>query len=276
MSFITSNRGPVGPTGPAGATGATGHTGPTGDMGDTGPTGSIGPTGYNGSDGVTGPTGDTGAGSTGDTGWTGNTGPTGGAGPTGATGDVGVTGPTGNTGTGITGSTGPPGLGGLIAYTVLGAGVTATNFDFQSIPSTYNVLRVFGTLQGNTGNANVRLRFNNDASAVYFNQMLYGSVTTAAGVVTGNPATEGIDLTIAFGTGTDNATPFEAVIPNYTSTVFFKYCLVRSGRIQTSPARAYYHTLQDWESLSAINRITISMAGTAFFEPGSSVYLYGQ
>jgi hypothetical protein len=64
------------------------------------------------------------------------------------------------------------------------------------------------------------------------------------------------------------------VIPNYASSVFFKYAEIRIGRIPAT--RAYYQILNDYQSQTPIDRITLLMDGSAFFQSGSSVWLYGR
>ena len=156
-SGVNGPTGPTGTTGPTGWTGpsVTGPTGPTGDMGPTGPAG--GPTGPTGAAStVTGPTGWTGPAVTGPTGPTGSGGPTGPAGgPTGPTGASStVAGPTGPTGAnGNDGPTGPTGAGSVTNVAASG-GSTGLTFSGSPITST-GTLTLGGTLAVTNGGTGV-------------------------------------------------------------------------------------------------------------------------
>lgn len=157
------------------------------------------------------------------------------------------------------------------------AGIAVASFDITSIVATYAHLRIEYYLRGDTAAAstNVLLRCNNDASAIYQWQNVYGSGATAGAqeglavtsINCGNcPAnTAGANM---FGTGVVD-------IPHYAGATNMKGVETVTG-YRTGGATGNGTTLHAtgwWASGAAINRITI-LPGAGNFVAGSRVTVY--
>lgn len=192
-----------------------------------------------------------------------------------------VTGPTGAIGpTGVTGPTGPNnGSYVLISSQTLGTG--ASNITINSIPGTYNHLKLIGSFKTNYNNSNLSdsifIQYNGDTGGNYANQYLIasnGTSTTAGGVVSGNT---GARFTLCGSTGAVSGfSTSEALIAEYTNTSKYK--------IITSNFSAYNANIiglltgvsnGTWLNTSAITSMVFYSASNSTLLTGSSIYIYG-
>jgi len=147
----------------------------------------------------------------------------------------------------------------------------AASISFSNIPQTYTDLVLIVNACGDTGSANMRLRFNSDTGTNYSDTYLYGNGTSAtAGRTTSVTSTIGTPS----GTGT---TLGEAIIQfhimNYFNSTTYKTVINRASTASLGTDAV----VSLWRSTAAINSITIgaNSAFTANFKLGSSFTLYG-
>lgn len=132
---------------------------------------------------------------------------------------------------------------------------TAT-ITFNNIPQTYTdlVLIAGGILQVSGGNG-LRMRFNNDSTAVYSDTEMKGNgSTTSVTRETGNTSA------YAGGSAYSDTNPGTAIchIMNYSNTTTYKTALARASQA----GQDVLATVNLWRSTAAITRIDLAMGGT--------------
>lgn len=161
------------------------------------------------------------------------------------------------------------------------AGGAAAVIDFQNIPDTFQHLFILGSgaMAGAILEANLEVRFNNDSGANYNEQDVGGdnASAVAAAAVAANEILMG-QIKAASGDA-NHASQFQAHIPNYKDTTFFKTIMGQSGHIPNSTVADFAVRFAGgiWLDASAITRITLlSTTGSAGnFVAGSTYTLYG-
>jgi hypothetical protein len=153
----------------------------------------------------------------------------------------------------------------------------APNFDFTSIPSTYNHLKIIIQARGDTalGQTDVQMRLNNDGGANYDNELLNGINTTASA----SNVTAGVDNYIgnvpAASATAGFAGSLEIVIFNYARTTFYKNYNGISGSMASAAANALSRfSTGQWRNTAAVSRVTL-VPGAGNFDTGSVATLYG-
>jgi len=165
----------------------------------------------------------------------------------------------------------------VIAETVLGA--TATSVSFTSIPATYRSLKVVaqGRISRSAARDPVMIRFNNDSSAIYYDEQLIALNTSLSGAGAA-AATSGNAGRFAAATAPASAIGLlELVVPNYAGTTFHKGWTSTSYDAQSTAAGGQDLVIIGglWASTSAINRVDLLPSVGPDFEIGSTFTLYG-
>lgn len=164
---------------------------------------------------------------------------------------------------------------GAIFNSTLGA--DAASFDITGIVATYAHLRIVAQLRGTeaTASSNAAIRFNNDSSAIYDWERLFGN-GAAAGAGEGLAATGGqIGFIPGSTVGAGIAATLEIVIPNYAGTTFNKgYTSTCNHKVGVASGNVYTGVWGgQWRSTAAINRITLVPQANNFLA-GSRVTVY--
>lgn len=140
-------------------------------------------------------------------------------------------------------------------------GTATASFDITSVPTWGTNIRINLLGRGDTAAlaTGVIMRFNNDSAANYSSQQVTGiaAVASAAEInSTGSPAIGSIaasSATVSFPGG------FEAVIPNFRTTAFFKQAYSFGGAAQgiVAASRDASARTMVWANTAAITRITL-------------------
>lgn len=152
-------------------------------------------------------------------------------------------------------------------------GSTSSTISFTSIPSTYTHLQLRSWASSSTQNADIFVRFNEDASSSNYDTIYWGSngSNTPGGA---NSATPGAYYGL---NATESGYPWVGVmdIQDYTNTSNHKNLIANSGsdRNNVSTGTIYHHGSR-WKNTVAINRIDIVII-SASFSVGSIFALYG-
>lgn len=164
----------------------------------------------------------------------------------------------------------------LISDSVLGA--DAASFDITGIVQTYIGLRFLLDARGTKAatSDSCLLRLNNDSGANYDYQVIAANATTVFGL-------EGLaqtsiflgDIPAASATAGRSAT-IEAVIDNYTGTVFDKNVRAQVGLARATTTTNVFSESNYglWRSTAAVTRITVFPASNNFLA-GSRLTLWG-
>lgn len=161
---------------------------------------------------------------------------------------------------------------------IVGDGVITT-FDFQNIPADFTSLLIVGTGRILTAvlEADLQLRFNNDAGANYHRQRLLGSNAVAAA----NAVVSQTEIDVGFITGANgvanHVSQFEILIANYVQATFFKTAFSSIAHIPSATAADFDagHFAGVWENIAAINRITLLNSSAGAIIAGTEATLYG-
>lgn len=163
----------------------------------------------------------------------------------------------------------------LIADTLLA--VTATSFDFQSIPQTYKHLRLIAYWRTDKAASvfdTLRLRFNNDSGGNYYNQRQIANTTTnTADFETGE--TGGILQANGSSSPANAFTACMVEIPNYAGAVGYTTYLATYGNYKDTNSPELIDASGTWLNTAAVTRITIVPAVGPNFIVGSRATLYG-
>lgn len=158
------------------------------------------------------------------------------------------------------------------------AGGAIANWDVSSGLTGFTHLKLVLQARGDTAATSVflHMRLNNDLGNNYGSQYVRGIAagTSADESVSASAARLGI---IAAASATAGHTGvFEAIIPNYAGTTFFKNWTANGGWTQaiTTSTMAAMTSQGVWASTSAINRITI-LPSAGNFIAGSRLTIYG-
>lgn len=168
--------------------------------------------------------------------------------------------------------------GGWVAIFDSTLGASAASIDITGIASTFAHLKLIIQARGDTAasNVDIRMRMNNDSSALYASQYVRG-VAAAASAQESVSATSTIVGTIAAASATaGHSGVSEIVIPNYAGTTFFKNWTGYSGWTQaiTTSNMADQSISGVWASTAAINRLTL-LPGAGNFIAGTRCTVYG-
>lgn len=157
----------------------------------------------------------------------------------------------------------------IASFGPIGAGVS--NFDFTSIPGTYNHLRVIALLKDTSVSGTCNVTFNGDTGGNYDFGRLEQTSTTVAGV---NSAASTSIQTPTCGSAVVATNPgiFELLVPGYAQTTFRKVCWTRSGFDLATPVQQDF-VAGEWVNTAAITRITLTPGSN--WNIGSAAYLYG-
>ena len=152
-----------------------------------------------------------------------------------------------------------------IQTTTLGS--AQASYTFSSIPSTYTdvILVVQGTL-GTTGTQGACIRVNGDTATNYSCTQLDGDGTSAASYR--ETSTTYLNIGVLAGTRQGNSI-FQ--FQNYANTTTYKTILAR-GNDGGGYVRA---AVGLWRSTASINSITLMNPGSATYQAGTTLTLYG-
>jgi hypothetical protein len=147
-------------------------------------------------------------------------------------------------------------------------GTAAATITFSSIPSTYTDIKVVLTGLA-TGASNVRIRFNNNSSAVYAGTYLYGNGTSAL-------STRYTSQTSFFTTEpyADATVPAMIIYDIFSYTGSTSKTILQTMASDKNGSGSVENAVGLWDSTSAINRIDLSFSATTF-AIGTTATLYG-
>lgn len=193
----------------------------------------------------------------------------------------GATGPTGATGaTGATGTNGTNGAaGGMSLFQQIITAGSQTTIDFTSIPTGSSTIKIHSQLRSNasgTGNTTTFLRFNNDSTSANYttairagtqNSTLFsGNVAASGGMYVGSIANDGNTAGLF--------SEAEITILNYASTNIIKRLRSFTAHEDATNGPAVQIMTNRWNSVAAINRVTIAISSSSFKDGGiASLYL---
>lgn len=152
---------------------------------------------------------------------------------------------------------------------------TEASIVFSAISGAYRHLRLSGQIRSNAASLgdNLLIRFNADTGANY----------DVVGIITGSTtqysagATSGL-IAPAPGTSADasKVLTFDAEIPYYSKTTWYKNILSKSGKMPSTTANQFelYSYSSQWRNTGAITSITLVLASGAILQ-NSIVALYG-
>jgi len=162
-----------------------------------------------------------------------------------------------------------------ISRQVLGSD-TAT-VTFSSISGSYKQLILVGTGRDTQSAVavDIKMRFNNDSSAIYDGNQLVASNGVVFSAAYGAATSGNVGIFPgATSTRSGSRGQFEILIPDYATTTFEKSAVSTLGCIAGTTNQIYVGTLAvNWRSASAITRIDL-LASTNF-KTGSIFTLYG-
>jgi hypothetical protein len=154
-----------------------------------------------------------------------------------------------------------------------------TSFDFQSIPQTYQHLKiiVIGRIDTAALEATLQMRFNNDSSAIYNRQRGLASNTTASANAVTNQTEMDVGLVTGASGSANHASICEIVILNYANTTFYKSAQNLMAHIPNTTVGDFDIGLFGgvWKDVSAIDQVTIFNSAGGAFITGSRATLYG-
>lgn len=156
----------------------------------------------------------------------------------------------------------------IATFTASGGESAAT---FSSIPSGFKHLQIRGLTLSGSGWYNY-IRFNSDSGSNYVRHALYGSGSAAA--ANGATAQTGIRVGSLWTPSATNPTTYIVDILDHGSTSNNKTVRVFTGIDENGSG---YITVGSglWLNTSAISSISFGFEGTATFNSGSKVALYG-
>jgi len=155
---------------------------------------------------------------------------------------------------------------------------TATSVTFDSISQDFKHLVMFG--KHRTDNAsieNVKLFFNNDTTANYDVEVMYGAASTPYAVSSAGTAVPIVSVTASSASTANNFGQFFAVIPNYTGAQN-KDALSIGGVISAHGTTSGYFIqtrIVHWRSTSAISRIDFVPQNGPNFVSGTHFSIWG-
>jgi hypothetical protein len=148
--------------------------------------------------------------------------------------------------------------------------VPAGNLDFQNIPQNFAHLILIGDIENNGGATGIKMRFNNDASAVYFYTEAYNAAGTWSFQLTGSQT--GGRIGVSYNQGGSSV---RAEIPNYSRATFLKQWLSSVMTFDGTNITRRDYGGQWRQALQSINRITLYCETGNNFAPGTRLSLYG-
>ena len=156
----------------------------------------------------------------------------------------------------------------IATFTASGGESAAT---FSSIPSGFKHLQIRGLTLSGSGWYNY-IRFNSDSGSNYVRHALYGSGSAAA--ANGATAQTGIRVGSLWTPSATNPTTYVVDILDYGSTTNNKTVRIFTGIDENGSG---YITVSSglWLNTAAITSISFGFEGTATFNSGSKVALYG-
>lgn len=162
----------------------------------------------------------------------------------------------------------------LIASSTVGAG-GAASFDFTSIPSTYTdiLVKYSCRLATSTGNGDMLLKFNGNATANMTDKQLQGTGSSATSFSDGTLAAQYIGPATPFSYTANTFSNGEIYVPNYAGAANKSVSGDGVNENNASTAWAFFSAVL-WSSTAAINQITIYPA-TGTLAQYSTAYLYG-
>ncbi len=147
----------------------------------------------------------------------------------------------------------------LIEHVEVGAGGVAS-VTFSSISASYETLRLFGKLRGESGDTtqDCLIRVNGDSGANYPTEKLDSSTGTPVTSLTGSASYVVIPSAGTSATA-DTFTQFDCWMPGYSSTSFFKPFVMIAGKIisATLNTNRTYMIGAEWLDTSAIDTILL-------------------
>lgn len=157
------------------------------------------------------------------------------------------------------------------------ASANATSVTFTQIPQTYNHLIVMGTAADDTSTSDLVLRLNNDATSNYAYREVHRSTNSAPTQRTSTSTGDSLGLATFTEAQPNGWLGLEIVIPNYTTTAFYKHYLYRWN---CSPYNSTANQRSAtgggvWKSSNAITEVKLLKTGANFFAAGTSFTLYG-
>jgi hypothetical protein len=164
----------------------------------------------------------------------------------------------------------------LLSTTTLGgAGI----IDVAGIDQTYNDLVIMVVARGSRGltNDSLSINFNNDATANYDQQGVYGTTSTANGFSDEGTTVPIISDLIVASTAAAGLFGFcEIVVPGYTSTTWQKSAIGTWGAFAVSGTHLSGVSTVFWRSTAAINRVQLFGTSSANLLTGSTCRVYGR
>ena len=124
--------------------------------------------------------------------------------------------------------------GGVIRYAEVvlsGTQASVTLPTSGSIPATHRNIRITGQARGNNAAAQgIQMRLNGDTTAIYDVQQHRGTATTSSAFAAMGQTSVGFGTIPGTAASAGAASAFEAVIPNYAATTFWKHFVSRAMR----------------------------------------------
>ena len=154
-----------------------------------------------------------------------------------------------------------------IATTTLGS--SASSYTFSSIPSTYTDLVLVTTSKTTSGSNDAIIRFNSDSGTNYSSTILSGSGSAASSARTSNATYAFLD-SYGWVTSSDFNVSVTQIM-NYSNSTTYKTILARGNNASAGVDAI----VSLWRSTSAINSITLFLAGSLTLASGSTFTLYG-
>lgn len=169
----------------------------------------------------------------------------------------------------------------LKAYENILAAGNATLGSYTPIPSTFRHLRIHIVARGAAASqyVNVRMRFNNDSSAVYNHEQLYGFAATPGAGETLSDTSFLLGDMPGSTTVAGSCASWTVTINDYARTNFWKSIIVETSlQAQTSAGQASVLWRKSWagfwRSTAAITRLDV-ISGSGNFDVGSTITVYG-
>ena len=165
----------------------------------------------------------------------------------------------------------------LISDQTLGS--PAATITFPSIAGTYKQLQlIYEARSANAGNDNLYMQANADTSTNYLTSILYNLNATVTGQSSSSASANPPLANIAnANVSTNVASSGQILIPNYSSTTFYKSATASgaliNGGFSTNSGALLSNWL--WVSTSAITQILLGLTSGANFATGSRFSLYG-
>jgi hypothetical protein len=166
----------------------------------------------------------------------------------------------------------------VIAQLVASGGDTTANFDFTSIPGTYEqlVIVLMGRTTESAAFSKIKVRLNNDSGASY-DQLRYDLQAVSPSGGNDFAQTNADAAIIAGDTAPANAAGHSIItLPAYARAVFHKGLSAQdmNERAASSGNIDYWAFVAKWASTVAITRVTLTPS-TGNFKDGTVATLYG-